>query len=145
MYCWGKVLGSGSVSKTASFQNITDGSANTYLIGEKFLTPQMYEEAEATNRGYGDNQGVWSGFEWDNHRVAWNPTLPVTDQPNYQPRQDTIGTDTPNIYAFGSAHAGAMNMSMCDGSVHSLSYDIDPGVHSYLANRLDGQVASLPQ
>lgn len=27
MYCWGKVLGSSAVSKTASFQNITDGSA----------------------------------------------------------------------------------------------------------------------
>jgi alpha-tubulin suppressor-like RCC1 family protein len=27
MYCWGKVLGSAAVNKTASFQNITDGSA----------------------------------------------------------------------------------------------------------------------
>jgi hypothetical protein len=34
---------------------------------------------------------------------------------------------------------------MCDGSVHALSYDIDRDVHRYLANRLDGQVASLPQ
>lgn len=127
------------------YKNIVDGSANTYLIGEKFLTPLMYEESEATNRGYGDNQGMLSGFEWDNHRVAWNPKLPVTDQPNYQPRQDTIGTDTPNIYAFGSPHAGGMNMSMCDGSVHTLSYDIDPLIHTALANRLDGQVGSLPQ
>ncbi|MCC7474130.1 MAG: DUF1559 domain-containing protein [Pirellulales bacterium] len=128
-----------------SGRKITDGTSHTYLIGEKFLTPLMYEAAEATNRGYGDNQAAYSGFEWDNHRVAWNPGLPTTDQPNYQPRQDTIGTDTPNIYAFGSAHAGAMNMAMCDGSVHAISYEIEPLTHTYLANRLDSQTAQLPE
>jgi prepilin-type processing-associated H-X9-DG protein len=103
----------------------------------------MYEAAEATRRGYGDNQGAYVGYEWDNHRRAWNPAGTV-QQETFQPRQDIAGTDDPNIYAFGSAHAGAMNMSMCDGSVHALSYDIDRDVHRYLANRLDGQVAALP-
>jgi hypothetical protein len=34
---------------------------------------------------------------------------------------------------------------MCDGSVQSLSYEIDSDTHRFLANRLDGNVASLPQ
>ncbi len=125
-----------------SYKNITDGASNTYLIGEKFLTPLMYETAAATYAGYGDNQGAWSGYEWDNHRVAWNPKS-ANEPEDYQPRQDTIGVDNPNIYAFGSAHPGAMNMAMCDGSVHSISYDIDQYTHRYLANRLDGESPNL--
>ncbi len=31
-------------------------------------------------------------------------------------------------------------MAMCDGSVQTISYDIDPQTHRYLANRFDGEV-----
>ena len=122
---------------------ITDGTSSTYLVGEKFISPDMYEELPTTGNGrYGENQGIWSGFEWDNHRVAWNPASAV-DPLSYQPRQDTPGVDDPNIYAFGSAHPGSLNMVMCDGSVQSISYDVDQHVHRYLANRFDDQVAEL--
>ncbi len=124
------------------FSQIPDGTTSTYLIGEKFLSPDMYENLPTTGNGrYGDNQGAWSGFEWDNHRVAWNPASAI-DQNSYQPRQDTPGVDDPNIYAFGSAHPGGLNMAMCDGSVQSVSYDIDRDAHRYLANRFDGQVVN---
>jgi prepilin-type processing-associated H-X9-DG protein len=70
--------------------------------------------------------------------VAWNPknTWPEED---YQPSQDGTGTATSAIYAFGSAHAGSLNMAFCDGSVRTVSYDIDQNTHRYQANRLDGQ------
>jgi prepilin-type processing-associated H-X9-DG protein len=127
------------------YKNITDGSANTYLIGERFMSPDGYEALLPGGNGfYGDNQGVYAGFEWENHRVAWNPASSYQPQ-DYQPRQDVPGVDNPGFLAFGSPHAGSMNMAMCDGSVQSLSYDIDRDVHRYLANRLDGQVASLGQ
>jgi hypothetical protein len=32
-------------------------------------------------------------------------------------------------------------MSFCDGSVHFISYDIDPTAHRWLANRMDGNNA----
>jgi prepilin-type processing-associated H-X9-DG protein len=130
-----------------SHRKITDGSSNTYLIGEKALSPDFYHDAPTTNQPgevgrFGDNQGAYSGYEWDNHRVAWNPnaTEPAT---TYQPRQDRPGGDSPSVYAFGSAHASSMNMAMCDGSVQTVSYDIDRDVHRYLASRLDGISAKL--
>jgi prepilin-type processing-associated H-X9-DG protein len=49
------------------------------------------------------------------------------------------------MFAFGSAHPGSLNMAFCDGSVQSVSYDIDRDIHRYLANRLDGNSAKLPQ
>ncbi len=137
-----------------SGKRITDGTTNTYLIGEKFLTPLMYESAEAKPRGYGDNQGAYVGFEWDNERRAWDPHAwnsssikpnAATDENDFQPRQDTVGVDAPNVFAFGSAHAGAMNMAMCDGSVQAISYDIDPMTHHFLAVRFDGELATVPQ
>ena len=125
-------------------KDILDGTSKTYLIGEKFLSPNGYSDLLPGNGRYGDNQALWSGYEWDNHRVAWNPSSPDQQQ-DFQPRQDMSGVDKPNYLAFGSAHPAGLNMAMCDGSVQNVSYAIDPVVHRYLASRLDGQAASLSQ
>jgi prepilin-type processing-associated H-X9-DG protein len=124
-------------------KRITDGTSHTYLVGEKFLSPDGYENLLPGGNGrYGDNQGAYSGYEWDNHRVAWNPASTYTPE-DYQPRQDFPGVDNPNWLAFGSAHAGSMNMAMCDGSVQGIAYDVSRDTHRFLANRLDGEVVSL--
>ncbi|MCI0332815.1 MAG: DUF1559 domain-containing protein [Planctomycetes bacterium] len=122
---------------------IIDGTTNTYLVGEKYLFPDAYDGVTSGQPGFtfGDNQGLFSGYEWDNHRVAYWPGVSAGTAEDYQPRQDTPRYD--NYSAFGSAHTGGLNMGMCDGSVHFLSYDVDPTTHRYLANRLDGNVVSL--
>lgn len=85
----------------------------------------------------GDNQSAWAGFEWDNHRVAWNPKArwPIE---TYQPQQDSMNGTFTGCFAFGSAHPGSLNMAFCDGSVQAINYDIDMQVHRQQANRLDG-------
>jgi prepilin-type N-terminal cleavage/methylation domain-containing protein len=126
-------------------KDIADGTSKTYLIGEKFLSPEAYTQVLPGGAGrFGDNQGIWAGFEWDNHRVAWNPASSLRRE-DYQPRQDVAGVDNPGYLAFGSAHPGGLSMAMCDGSVHGVSYTIDATVHRYLANRLDGQAVSIDQ
>jgi prepilin-type processing-associated H-X9-DG protein len=39
---------------------------------------------------------------------------------------------------FGSAHSNGCNFGFCDGSVRTISYDIDAEVHRRLGNRHDG-------
>ncbi|WP_428307067.1 DUF1559 domain-containing protein [Lacipirellula sp.] len=121
---------------------IEDGLSNTYLCGEKFMSPMYYEDVNGTDAigSMGDNQSAWAGYEWDNHRVAWNPNADWPAE-GYLPQQDTDAQGpnwTANLFAFGSAHPGSLNMAMCDGSVRSLAYDVDQEVHRQTANRLDG-------
>jgi prepilin-type processing-associated H-X9-DG protein len=88
----------------------------------------------------GDNQSAWAGYEWDNHRVAWNPAS-QWGQEAYQPRHDQVDAGpagAAGIFAFGSAHPDSLNMAYCDGSVRRVSYDVDPQLHRQAANRLDG-------
>jgi prepilin-type processing-associated H-X9-DG protein len=118
---------------------IEDGTSNTYLVGEKYLHPEAYDCDVVTGAGctYGDNQSLYTGYEWDNHRVAYNSRSGIAVD-FFQPAQDTGGVE--NRYAFGSAHTGGLNMAFCDGSVQTISYDVNSTTHSRLANRFDGEV-----
>jgi len=125
-----------------STKRIVDGTSKTYLIGEKYLHPEGYEGSLSTSEiafTYGENQSVYTGYEWDNHRVAYNPYSGAAVD-TFQPRQDRSRYE--NRYAFGSAHSGGLNMAFCDGSVQTISYDINSDTHRFMASRLDGNVIS---
>jgi prepilin-type processing-associated H-X9-DG protein len=119
--------------------HVLDGLSKTYLCGEKFLPTTVYYDVNETNANgmLGDNQSAWVGYEWDNHRVAWNPAS-TWDPEQYQPQQDSSNLGAPGIFAFGSAHSSSLNMAYCDGSVQTVDYEIDRDVHRRQANRLDG-------
>lgn len=119
---------------------ILDGLSKTYLCGEKFMSPDIYDDVNQSEAigMEGDNQSAWVGFEWDNHRVAWNP-LSRWSPEDYQPQQDAPISGAAGVFAFGSPHPGSLNMAFCDGSVRELSYEVDRDTHRYSANRLDGQ------
>jgi prepilin-type processing-associated H-X9-DG protein len=120
-------------------EQVVDGFSKTYLCGEKFMSPVIYDDVNLVDDPtmMGDNQSAWVGYEWDNHRVAWNPQSNSLPE-EYQPRQDVFGAGTAGVFAFGSAHPGSLNMAFCDGSVRTIDYKIDMHVHRQQANRLDG-------
>ena len=112
---------------------VTDGASNTYMLGEKNVDPDWY-----LTGGGGDDWPMYVGQQDDTARcVGW-----LTNPPDLSslypcpPMPDRPGTYF--NYCFGSAHANSLNMSMCDGSVHSISYMIDVEVHRRLGNRQDG-------
>lgn len=104
---------------------IRDGTSNTYLVGEKFRMPEVYEESCCC-----DDSGVFCGADPDNGRGTELAAL--QDRNGY-----AVGRQ-----CFGSAHAGALGFVFCDGSVQRISYSIDLESHQHLGNRADGEVVS---
>lgn len=111
--------------------HILDGASNTYLVGEKNVSPDAYQNG----MNAGDDNGMYCGHDWDIARYTYYDSDDPTK--SYRPMQDQAGVDW--SMAFGSAHASGFNMAFCDGSVRSISYNIDLQIHSYLGNRKDGQ------
>jgi prepilin-type N-terminal cleavage/methylation domain-containing protein/prepilin-type processing-associated H-X9-DG protein len=113
-------------------REVKDGLAHTYMIGEKNLSPDFYK----TGTDGSDDWSMYSGDQNDTNRLTWNEPTGTC-----QPARDRAGTSWETN--FGSAHAGSFNMMMCDGSVHTVRYDIAPDLHARLGNRLDQQPVDL--
>jgi prepilin-type N-terminal cleavage/methylation domain-containing protein/prepilin-type processing-associated H-X9-DG protein len=110
---------------------ITDGTSNTYLVGEKYLSRDYY----ASGASLGDDQGPYISDERDSMRWA------AIGGSYLAPKQDGRGDDL--TFSFGSAHSGGMQMALADGSVRGIAYSITEVVHRRLCNRSDGQVVTL--
>jgi prepilin-type processing-associated H-X9-DG protein len=100
------------------FKDITRGSSNVYLLGEKYLNPTDY----FTGQDYADNENLYTGFNNDNYRTS-----------HAAPEQDRRGYA--NTQIFGSAHRAAANMAYCDGSVRPVYFNVDPAVHEMAGSR----------
>jgi prepilin-type N-terminal cleavage/methylation domain-containing protein len=112
-------------------RHITDGLSNTFMVGEKYVNPDWYLGGSGSDRDQGDDQGAWIGDDFDVHRFTRINTLPAPDQAGlYQ------------TLSFGSAHPAGFHMAMCDTSIRSVSYDVDPLVFQYQGDRSDDQVTA---
>ncbi len=124
--------------------DISDGLSNTFLCGEKIVTPDAY----FTGTSGGDDQGWSMGWDYDNCRFTGHayPTLTNHDVYNdvdgdgaYTPHQDTPGDYTyASMDCFGSAHANGFMMAFCDGSVQMMNYSISLEAYYRLGDRADG-------
>jgi prepilin-type N-terminal cleavage/methylation domain-containing protein len=124
------------LNRQVKIADITDGTSNTYMVGEKNLDPDHY----MTGQSYGDNQGWDAGCTADNDRMVGmcdratgTSILPAQDA--YQPLQDTPGWLGDLV--FGSAHANGFGMAFCDGSVSTIGYTIDLETNRRLGVRND--------
>jgi prepilin-type N-terminal cleavage/methylation domain-containing protein len=133
---WSYAQGNGIfyIRSMRKMAEITDGTSNTYLAGEKYINTDFYD----TGQCWADDDSYATGFDWDS--VRWS-----TDKPHWCPSEcqdQTPWPDTPGDWthwaAFGSAHATSFGMAMCDGSVQAVSYSIDVGVHHCLGAINDG-------
>jgi prepilin-type processing-associated H-X9-DG protein len=123
-YEWPSLKNANGVSFVRSnwaLRNITDGTSNTLLVGEKYM------QRGSVGQGYGDDQTMYLGDDADVRRWAM-----------FSPIQDRRDFDDPD--RFGSSHSSGCQFVFCDGSVRSIQFTIDTTVFRQLGNRKDGQV-----
>ncbi len=124
---------------TVNLKDASDGATSTYLIGEKHI----HYDAYLTGTDFGDNETWCTGFNNDNYRVTGRREGATIAEA--QPISDaTRNPEQGRVLRFGSAHSSGVNMSLCDASVRTISFDIDWQVHRDLGNREDGNPATLP-
>ncbi|MGA2797907.1 MAG: DUF1559 domain-containing protein [Thermoguttaceae bacterium] len=153
-----QVMALGTFGWTADYHNITgvifcgsmirpvdvrDGTAHTLMVGEKYINRADY----LTGADSGDNECMYIGDNTDITR--WTGTVPTDVPPpvpagpgSMIPLRDTPSASplTSDFHFFGSAHPNSINCAMCDGSVHSISFNIDGPTFSHLGSRADGKL-----
>ncbi|QDU38234.1 putative major pilin subunit [Maioricimonas rarisocia] len=121
-----------SCAHPVTFADMVDGTSNTLLIGEKQTNPKNFG-------GSGGDNEPWANSGWDQDQIRWA-------DPNYPPASDFDHQAEPPTYwssRFGSSHVGIFNGLRVDGSVRSVSYNIDKEMFRRLCVRNDGLVVEV--
>ena len=117
----GMIVRSGN-NRKATFGNITDGASNVMCIGEKWLNRNNYTAGD-----WHDDCGWSDGWDPDTVRYTGYPLC-----------KDTQTPPTQAGYMFGGAHPAVSLALFGDGSVHNLSFNIDPVTLNRLGDGQDG-------
>jgi prepilin-type N-terminal cleavage/methylation domain-containing protein len=101
-----------------SARQVVDGLSRTYFAGEKHLNPDLYTFGTSPS----DDQCMYIGYDQDTNISSWEAPLPDTPGSGLQ-------------WRFGGAHPTTFQVVLCDGSVHSIDFNLDLRIHQAMGSR----------
>jgi prepilin-type N-terminal cleavage/methylation domain-containing protein len=129
---WGGAFGENS---KLGLRDITDGSSNVILVGERYTPAESNQNTPATTAG----DCIWAGTLVNNSTGSWlqalvvgEATTPINALLGTTPRVDTAG--------FGSLHVGGCHFLMGDGATRFISQNVDMNTYRVLSRIADGSV-----
>jgi hypothetical protein len=121
--------------------DVTDGLTNTMMFGEKFVDVSRYtppasdvdppEQGATPQSGFTDN-GYWGSV------TSWGTTRCTQGTPKRDARYPASPTNLAWWQMFGGPHAGGLSISLGDGSVRTVSWNVPGAVFQLLARKNDG-------
>ncbi|MDZ4656123.1 MAG: DUF1559 domain-containing protein [Bythopirellula sp.] len=117
---------------------LDDGTSNTLIIAEKYLRSDLYPGGTSS-----DDRGWADGWDPDTMRSTCFQPLGDSNPEGFDSILRQAYGDGIDVWNFGSAHPGALNAVFADGSVHTISFEIDIVLFNNLGARNDGQVVDL--
>ncbi|MCS6865323.1 MAG: DUF1559 domain-containing protein, partial [Gemmata sp.] len=135
------VTGAAYPEMVVKMLDITDGTSNTILFGERSFLDPVFDGPTAAG-GCGGNLIAWG---WWAFRAPGDTILSSWVRINYKVTNpcDTVKYDE-RINAFGSEHHGGANFCMADGSVRFISDNLDLITFRALTTRAGGEAVNLP-
>ncbi len=123
-----------------SFNQIEDGLSNTAFIGEKHVPIDGGPHGSWFGRKAAGDNSIYNGDFWYTMGRKGGHESPIAD-----PSEGSQDADEASAARrkFGSWHAGICQFAFGDGSVHSISTDIDVYMLGHLCNIADGNPIDL--
>jgi prepilin-type N-terminal cleavage/methylation domain-containing protein/prepilin-type processing-associated H-X9-DG protein len=117
----------GTQGQIFTLLSITDGTSNTFLIGESL-----------------PSKSLWTGsWAYANHNSGTCAIYPNAANTNNQPFPLNDWGDN---WSFHSGHMGGINFAYCDGSVHFVTNDVSPTTtYRYMATIKGAEPVVAPQ
>ena len=122
------------------FRDITDGTSNTFLVGETRY--QQLASGHSANVFMSWSSSDCLGSTWGRPGVCASAVDPINSAKTGGRPMDPARDVTLDVFTrtFGSHHVGGCHFTFCDGSVRFVSENINVGTYRLAAQRADGQV-----
>ena len=128
-----------------SIGRITDGTSNTFMIGEKYHSDPVFDSWESENSGFKMHQvsiWAWGGGLKGAAGLFCSSAVEMNVGVDAWSFEPDIAAQDSRFNSWGSGHSGGVNFVFCDGSARFVNDSISDLTLTRLTTRNGGEVSS---